>query len=114
MTLKGESGSLGRKRIMNIHLARFPNSSDRMGHKANTSTWCVLETEMQIPAKFVNTKIGGVIMSVESKVYRLTNGNLMARELYDIDREIYNFLCVHTVEVARQFFGWKRIKELQK
>ena len=84
------------------------------GHKANTSTWCVLETEMQIPAKFVNTKIGGIIMSVESKVYRLTNGNLMARELYDIDREIYNFLCVHTVEVARQFFGWKRIKELQK
>ena len=54
MTLKGESGSLGRKRIMNIHLARFPNSSDRMGHKANTSTWCVLETEMKIPAKFVN------------------------------------------------------------
>ena len=47
MTLKGESDSLGRKRIMNIHLARFPNSSDRMGHKANTSTWCVLETEMQ-------------------------------------------------------------------
>ena len=32
----------------NIHLARFPNSSDRMGHKANTSTWCVLETEMRI------------------------------------------------------------------
>ena len=53
-------------------------------------------------------------MNVESKVYRLTNGNLMAIELYDIDREIYNFLCVHTVEVARQFFGWKRIKELQK
>ena len=53
-------------------------------------------------------------MSVESKVYRLTNGNLMARELYDIDREIYNFLCVHTVEITRQFFGWKRIKELQK
>ena len=53
-------------------------------------------------------------MSVESKVYRLTNGNLMAWELYDIDREIYNFLCVHTVEVARRFFGWKRIKELQK
>ena len=52
-------------------------------------------------------------MSVESKVYRLTNGNLMAWELYDIDREIYNFLCVNTVEVARQFFGWKRIKELQ-
>ena len=114
MTLKGESGSLGRKRIMNIHLARFPNSSDRMGHKTNTSTLCVLETEMQILAKFVNTKIGGIIMSIESKVYRLTNGNLMARELYDIDREIYNFLCVHTVEVSRQFFGWKRIKELQK
>ena len=53
-------------------------------------------------------------MSVESKVYRLTNGNLMARELYDIDMEIYNFLCVHTVEVARRFFGCKRIKELQK
>ena len=59
-------------------------------------------------------KIGGVSMSVESKVYRLTNGNLMASELYDVDREIYNFLCVHTVEVARQFFGWKRIKELQR
>ena len=43
-------------------------------------------------------------MSVESKVYRLTNGNLMASELYDIDREIYNFLGVHTVEVARRLF----------
>ena len=59
-------------------------------------------------------EIGGIIMSVESKVYRLTNGNLMAIELYDIDREIYNFLCIHTVEVARRFFGRKRIKELQK
>lgn len=53
-------------------------------------------------------------MSVESKVYRLTNGNLMACELYDIDREIYNFLCIHTVYVTKEFFGWKRIKELQK
>lgn len=53
-------------------------------------------------------------MSLETKVYRLTNGNLMASELYDIDREIYNFLCEHTVEVARQFFGWRRIKGLQK
>ena len=53
-------------------------------------------------------------MSIENKVYRLTNGNLMARELYDIDKEIYNFLCVQTVEVALRFFGWKRIKELRK
>ena len=53
-------------------------------------------------------------MSVESKVHCLTNGNLIAIKLYNIDREIYNFLCVHTVEVARRFFGWERIKELQK
>ena len=52
-------------------------------------------------------------MSVESKVYRLTNGKLLAWELYDIDREIYNFLCVHTVDVTRRIFGWKRIKQLQ-
>ena len=53
-------------------------------------------------------------MSAESKVHCLTNGNLIAIKLYNIDREIYNFLCVHTVEVARRFFGWERIKELQK
>ena len=53
-------------------------------------------------------------MGVESKVYYLTNGKLMASELYDIDREIYNFLCKHTVEIAKQFFGWQRIKELRK
>lgn len=52
-------------------------------------------------------------MSIESKVYRLTNGNLLASELYNLDREIYNFLCVHTIETAKDFFGKQRIKKLQ-
>lgn len=52
-------------------------------------------------------------MSVESKVYYLTNGRMTASELYDQHRDIYNFLTVHTVEVAKSFFGRKRIKELQ-
>ena len=51
-------------------------------------------------------------MSLESRVYRITNGKLTASELYDIDREIYNFLRVHTIYVTRQFFGTKRIKAL--
>ena len=95
MTLKGESGSLGRKRIMNIHLARFPNSSGRMGHKANTSTWCVLETEMQIPAKFVNTKIGGIIMSKYVVWYKTKSGKF-TREIpftsYDKALSLFNAL----------------------
>lgn len=53
-------------------------------------------------------------MSIETKVYRLTNGNLMACELYEIDREIYNFLMNNIVEVTRQFFGHKRIRDLQR
>lgn len=56
---------------------------------------------------------GGDGMSIESKVYRLTNGNLLASELYNLDREIYNFLCVHTIEKAEDFFGKQRIKKLQ-
>lgn len=42
-------------------------------------------------------------MSVESKVHCLTNGNLIAIKLYDVDREIYNLLCVYIVEVTRRF-----------
>jgi hypothetical protein len=52
-------------------------------------------------------------MSIETKVYRLTNGNLMAYELYDIDREVYDFLCNHTIFWTIQIFGQKRIEGLQ-
>lgn len=52
-------------------------------------------------------------MSIESKVYRLTNGSMTASEMYFMHRKIYDFLCIHTVEVTRQFFGRKIINELQ-
>lgn len=57
-------------------------------------------------------KIGGIIMSVESKTYRLFKGKMQASELYFANRKLYDFLCIHTVEVTRRFFA-REIKELQ-
>ena len=57
-------------------------------------------------------KIGGITMSIESKTYRLFKGKMQANELYFANKKLYEFLCIHTVEVTRSFFA-REIKELQ-
>ena len=57
-------------------------------------------------------KIGGITISIESKTYHLFKGKILASELYFTNRKLYNFLCIHTVEVTQRFFA-REIKELQ-
>lgn len=51
-------------------------------------------------------------MGIESKTYRLFKGKMQASELYFANRKLYDFLCVHTIEVTQMFFT-REIKELQ-